>query len=192
MDHEIVKFIAGYISLSKEEMECIEALELIRKYRKGSILLKPGEVSDSCFLVLKGCVKSYFEQDGEEKITGFFLESQPIFTVSYMNRTPSEYYLSCLEDSIICVGSPEKTKEMISKIPKLEAIGKTINGEMMVKNQIQLDTYMTLSPEKRYLKLLETNPDLCNRVPQYQLASYLGIKPESLSRIRKRLLTNKV
>lgn len=192
MDHEIVKFISGYISLSKEEIEYIETSELIRKYRKGSILLKPGELSDSCFLILKGCVKSYFEVDGEEKITGFFLESQPIFTVSYMNGTPSEYYLSCLEDSIICVGTPEKTQKMIARIPKLEAIGKTINGEMMVRNQVQLDTYMTLSPEKRYLKLLETNPELCSRVPQYQLASYLGIKPESLSRIRKRLLANKI
>lgn len=191
MENEIIKFISQYIDLSREEAEAIIDLDLIRNYPKGTLLLQEGEVCKECFLVLQGCVRSYYLIDGEEQTTEFFEETQLIYSVSYMKNTPSEYYLECLEDSIICIGNTEKTQQMVSKVPRLERIGQMFNSDLMVKNQVNLDKYLTLSPEKRYLKLLETRPTLCNRVPQYYLASYLGIKPESLSRIRKRLMTNK-
>lgn len=192
MENEVVEFLAKYIDLTEEEAATIIELDLIKKYPKGTTLLREGEVCQACYLVLEGCLRSYYLIDGEEKTTGFFVESQLVYTVSYMKGTPSEHYLSCLEDCIACVGSPEKTKELVKKIPKLESIGHLFNSELMVEKQVFIENYMTLGPEKRYLKLLESRPDLVNRVPQYYLASYLGIKPETLSRIRKRLVKNKV
>ena len=93
---------------------------------------------------------------------------------------------------MVCVGNIEKTNALLKKIPRLESIGHILNGELVIQNQLEFDSYKTLTPEKRYLKLLESRPDLCNRVPQYHLASYLGIKPETLSRIRKRLTLNQI
>lgn len=192
MHNEVARFLSRYIHLSEEEAQVIMDLDLVRKYKKDTVLLKEGAVCHECYLVLDGCIRSFYLVDGEEITTEFFEETQLIYTVSYIKGGPSEYYLDCLEDTVVCVGNIEKANELVRKIPRLESIGHMFNSELMVKNQLSFDNYMTLSPEKRYLKLLETRPDLCNRVPQYHLASYLGIKPESLSRIRKRIASNQV
>ena len=188
MENNFIEFLSQYITLTEDEKKIIEELNLIRKYKKGTVLLKEGMISNECYWVLKGCLRSYYVIDGEEKTTAFFTETQIATPVSYAKRTPSEYYISCLEDCMLSVGTIEKTNMLISKIPKVKIIGNILNGELLVENQILFDNYMMLTAEKRYLKLLETRPDLCNRVPQYHLASYLGIKPESLSRIRRRLI----
>lgn len=190
MENEIIKFISKFITLTDEEADIIIALDVIRKFKKGTVLLEEGAICNECFLVLDGCIRSYYLVEGEEKTTAFFTENQIATPISYHTRTPSGYFLSCLEDSILCVGNIEKTKSLLTKIPRLESIGHILNGELVIENQVEFDSFKTLSAEKRYLKLLESRPDLCNRVPQYHLASYLGIKPETLSRIRKRLVSS--
>jgi CRP-like cAMP-binding protein len=191
MENELIKFLSKYIDLSEGEIETVIELNLIRKYNKGALLLHAGEVSQECYFVLEGCLRSYYLIDGEEKTTAFYTESQVATPVSYTTRAESDYYVSCLENCILCVGTPEKSAILVKRIPKLEAIGHVLNSESTIENRILFDNYLTMTPEKRYLNLLETRPDLCNRVPQYHLASYLGIKPESLSRIRKRIVMNK-
>ena len=191
MEKTLIEFISQHINLSEDEIKTICELHLIKRYKKGTFLLRAGEVAKDCYFILQGCIRSYYLIDGEEKNTAFFTENQVATPISYTTGNPSEYYLSCLEDSIVCVGNQKKTNLLLQRIPKLESIGHILNGERVIENQLLFDTYKTLIPEKRYLKLLETRPDLCNRVPQYHLASYLGIKPESLSRIRKRMVTNK-
>jgi len=192
MEKRIIEFLSKYITLSKEEIEIISELNLIKKFNKGDALLKQGEVAEECYFILEGCVRSYHLLDGEEKTTEFYTENQPITPVSYTTRIPSEYYLSCVEDCIISLGSAKRSETLLKKVPKIEALIRTVTGELLADQQIKFDNYVNLSPEKRYLKLLETRPDLCQRVPQYQLASYLGIKPESLSRIRKRIKDKKM
>lgn len=187
MEPEILNFLAPYITLSKEEAESLAELNLIRHCKNGEVLLREGQVSSECFFVLSGCVRKYYLIDGEEKTTEFYTEKQPINSVSFVKGAPSEYYLACLENCILAIGSHEKTEELIKRNPRFEALGNMISSDQLAESQIAFDSYMNLSPEGRYLKLIETRPGLLNRVPQYMLASYLGIKPESLSRIRRRL-----
>lgn len=187
METDLVDFLSRYIDLSEEEVQIIRKHNLIKEFKKNTILLKEGQVSAECYMVLKGCLRSYYLVDGEEKTTEFFVENQPVTPVSYIKKTPSEYYLSCLEDCVLSIGSPEKTSLFLNEFPKFASLIGTISNDLLADSQMLFDDFRNLPPEKRYLRLLEKRPDLINRVPQYHLASYLGIKPQSLSRIRKRI-----
>ncbi len=187
MNNEIIEFLSEYIDLTEEEIDIISDLNLIKSLKKGTRLLSEGKIAHQCFFILKGCVSSYYLVEGEVKITDFYTEKHPITPVSYTTKEPSKYYLECLEDCIISIGTPETSAELIKKVPKIAMLSTTIMGEQLAIQQIKYDDLIKLSPEKRYLKLQKTSPDLINRIPQYMIASYLGIKPESLSRIRKRL-----
>ena len=189
MVDQIIQFIASYIPLTDEEVEFIRELNVIESYEKNTILLSEGQVAKECYFVLKGCVRSYYLIDGDEKTTEFYTEQQAITPISYVTEQPSEYYLSCLEDCVVSLG--RKNDLLIERIPRIKNLIIQFNSEQLVKNQISFDTFKNFSPEMRYLKLQETRPDLINRIPQYHLASYLGVTPESLSRIRKRLVSSK-
>lgn len=182
---EIIKFIEGYIPLSEEERGIIRDLNLIQEYKKNTIILHEGAYAKECYFVLQGCVRSYYIIDGEEKTTEFYTEKQAITPVSYVTKQPSEYYLSCLEDCVLSLGTKNET--LINMIPRLHTLIAKFNGEMLIDKQLSLDSFKNLSSEARYKKLVETRPDLVNRVPQYHLATYLGITPVSLSRMRKRM-----
>lgn len=186
----LVEYFSQYITLSEEEVQLIKNEDIIREYKKNDILLSEGQIAQVCFLVLKGCVKRYYLEDGEEKIMEFYTENDPIAPVSYINKEPSKYYLSCVEPCIISTGTEERTQKFLQKFPRFVPIFVKIGDHLAAKKQIFLDDYKNLTPEVRYQKLLEDRPDLVNRVPQYMIASYLGIQPESLSRIRKRMWSN--
>ncbi|NEM98506.1 Crp/Fnr family transcriptional regulator [Pontibacter burrus] len=187
MENEIINFITGYISLTAEEVNIIKEQNLIKSYKKGTVLLSEGEFATECYFVLKGCIRSYYLIDGEEKTTEFYTENQSIRPVSYITNQPSEYYLACLEDCVVAIGSTERNKRLIEKLPRLESMIMQMNGDLLVQNQVSFDNFKHLSPEMRYLKLLETRADLFDRVPLYHLATYLGITAVSLSRMRKRI-----
>ena len=189
MFENIIKFITNYIPLTDEEIDIIRETNLIESYKKNTILLSEGEVAKECYFILQGCIRSYYVIDGEERTTEFYTESQPITPVSYVTKQPSEYYLSCLEDCVVSLGT--RNQILLEKLPKLETLLLKLNGEMLVQNQVSFDNFKNFSPEKRYLDLIETRPELINRVPQYHLATYLGITPVSLSRMRKRLSSGK-
>lgn len=187
MTDKLEAFLSEHITLSSSDLDLIRGLELIIERKKGDILLRAGQYASQCYLVLKGCVRSYYIVNGEEKTTEFFVEKQPIIPVSYIQKRPSEYYLAAVEDCVLSCGN-EQTSELVrQKIPHMEGLIRKFNEQLLVDSLIKFENFFTLSPQERYEKLMESRPDLCQRVPQYLLASYLGIKPPSLSRIRKRL-----
>ena len=187
IENELVKFLIKYTSLSDELINVIVENSDIKSYKKGTILLREGELSNECFLILKGCIRSYVVKDGEEKIIEFYTEEQPVSPINYGTKTPSEHYLECIEDTFACVGTPENENQIFRNYPQVESACRIVTESIMGSYQSSLADYKTTSAEERYLKLLKERPELIQRVPQYQLASYLGIRPESLSRIRKRL-----
>ena len=163
-------------------------MDIFRSIKKGTILLKEGQRSKESYFVLKGCIRSYYVVEGEEKTTAFFTEMEALTPPCVISKTPSDYYISCIEDSILLVSNSDMEAEVNSKFPKFELMCRILSEELLAKQRIDFDAFKTSSPEQRYLNLLQNRPDLIQRVPQHQLASYLGIKPESLSRLRARIL----
>ncbi len=188
MENEIIKYLSKYIPITKEMEEVINESGFIKSFKKGTILLEEGKISNECFFIIKGCIRSFHIKDGEEKTTDFYTEEQAVTPSVYGKRIPSGSYLECLEETITGVGTPELETELYQKFPQLESLTRALVEAIMAKQQDEMDDFKMSSPEERYLHLLKTRPDLMQRVPQHQIASYLGITPESLSRIRKRML----
>ncbi|MEL6627243.1 MAG: Crp/Fnr family transcriptional regulator [Bacteroidota bacterium] len=188
MQHLLFDFISTYVSLSEEEEHAILSLDIFRSIKKGTILLEEGQRSQEGYFVLKGCIRTYYVIDGEEKTTAFYTEMEGLTPHCVIHKAPSDYYISCVEDSILTVANPGMEEEIFQKFPKFETLCRMLSEELLAQQQINFDEFKTSSPEQRYLNLLQKRPDLIRRVPQYQLASYLGIKPQSLSRLRARII----
>jgi CRP-like cAMP-binding protein len=188
MKNEVINYILKYVPLSAELQQVVLDSCVLRTYQKGTVLLKEGAMSNENYLVLKGCIRSYYIIDGTEKTTTFYTEEHHVLPSSYGKNTPSEHYLECIEDTVATVGTPSMEAEMFKKHPEMESVCRVLSEMFLSKSRVHFDNYMLSTPEERYLNLLSSRPDLVQRVPQYQIASYLGLTPESLSRLRKRLL----
>lgn len=188
---EIRQNISKHLPISKEGVDEIADAVQIRLLKAGTILLRAGQVAFDCCWIIKGCVRQYHLIEGEEKTTFFFTEDQ--WFASYTSATkkvPVNHYLSCVEDTFLSVMNINQEQELYQKYPAFESACRAGIENQLSDYHEMLTTYMTTTPEERYRNLLKTRPDLLSRVPQYQLASYLGVKPESLSRIRKRMYEN--
>ncbi len=187
---ELISFLESFQILEKNEIELIAAHTVVKKFKKNTVLLREGAVSKACYSVIKGCVREYYIKDGVEKSTAFFTEGQPISSfTSYTNGIPSKHFLRCIEDSLLTVSNESLEKEICQKIPRLESIIRIEVEKNAGALQDRLSTFITSSPEERLLKLIEDQPSLLNRVPQHQIASYIGVTPESFSRIKTRIYT---
>lgn len=191
MENILFDFISRYITLTDDEKNALLSLDLFHSVKKGTTLLKEGQNSKESYFVLKGCIRSYYIIDGEEKTTAFYTEMDTLTPHCVINKTPSEYFISCVEDSILTISNSDMEVVVNSKFPKFELMCRRLSEELLAKKQIDFDEFKTSSPEERYLNLLQKRPDLIQRVPQHQLASYLGIKPQSLSRLRARITEKK-
>ncbi|HEY8397549.1 MAG TPA: Crp/Fnr family transcriptional regulator [Flavihumibacter sp.] len=188
MQDILFDFLSKYAKLTEEEKNAILSFDIFRSFKKGTILLREGQKSDETYFVLKGCIRSYYIIDGEEKTTAFYTEMETLSPACVAAKTVSEYYVGCVEDCILTVSSTGMDTEVMEKYPSIERLCRVLSEERLAKNQIDFDAFKVSSPEQRYLNLLQNRPDLLQRVPQHQLASYLGIMPQSLSRLRARLL----
>lgn len=188
MQDLLFDFISKYVSLTEDEKNAILSLDIFHSVKKGTILLKEGQKTKNSFFVLKGCIRTYYYVDGEEKTTAFYTEMEALTPPCVISKTPSNYYISCIEDCILIISNSDMEVEVNNKFPKFETLCRILSEELLAKQRIDFDEFKTSSPEQRYLNLLQKRPDLIQRVSQLQLASYLGITPQSLSRLRARIL----
>lgn len=187
-DHPIIAYMSTMTHLSDDEIRSIIEVIKIKEYKKGTLLLKEGEVTNKCYMTLKGCVRSYYIEDGIEHTTAFYTEGDSISsTLSNVNQKPSRHYLECIEDTTLSEMTVEGEKKLYHQHPRFETMCRVQVEKDFGTYQEEHTRLMNASPEDRYKHLLESRPGLVQRVPQYQLASLIGIKPESLSRIRKRI-----
>jgi CRP-like cAMP-binding protein len=161
----------------------------VETFPKGAVLLREGQISREAYFVLEGCVRQYSMHDGEEKTTNFFTEEQWVISLqSFAHKTPANHFFACCEDSTLVVGTQEESDALYKRFPRIETISRKVVEKNFIEQQEIMASYITDTPEQRYMKLLQSRPDLVQRIPQYQLASYIGVKPESLSRMRKRIM----
>lgn len=188
MENDIVKLISRFLILNEEESKAFTECIPVKMFKKGTMLLKEGQISRDSYFVIQGCVRKYYIIDGEERTTEFYVEDESVASLqSYKNKTPAYHYFECVEDCKLAVLNYDKEQELFKRVPKYETLCRMSMENDFGEQQESLSKFMTSNPEERYKNLLETRPDLLQRVPQYHLASYLGVKPESLSRIRKRI-----
>lgn len=191
MENEILKYLSKYVTITEDLEQAILDCALIQSYPKGKLLLREGDISDTCYFILKGCIRSYFIRDGLEKTTEFYTEEQIVLPNHYGTNIVSDHYLECVEDVIVNVSNPDFEKNAFQKYPQLELLHRKIADLTIVDFQKSFAEFRMSTPEERYQYLMGERPELIQRVPQYQIASFLGINPESLSRIRKRIFKAK-
>lgn len=190
MEHLVQQFLEKAGSFTPEEIKAVAGHTQVKHYRKGTVLSEQGRVSDTCYFVLEGCLRQYQQIDGEEKNTGFFLEGQAVIQyASYLRQEPATCSVACVEDSLLLTGTRKQEQELHRLYPRLSYL----THVLMVQDYQRTEEYLSLlngyKPEDRYRMLLEKQPELFQRVPLHQMASFLGISPESFSRIRKRVQT---
>ena len=188
MHEKFVNYFSKISPLTSEESEAIVKSMQTKAFKKGAYLLKEGQISTCTYFVLEGCIREYILSDGEDKTTNFISEEQWAISLNSLSSPSSaNHNWVCIEDTTVVVGNEQQAQELFKHFPRFETISRTIMEAAFAEQKEALTSYYTDSPEQRYRKLLKTRPELVQRIPQYHLASYIGIKPESLSRIRKRI-----
>lgn len=157
------------------------------KFPKGSCIIKEGQYLKGGFSVISGCVKEYYYLNGEQKITQFFTENDIMPIVAIDTEVKVGYYWECVEDTIVTFGTIANRQQTFKEFPFLMSISFQHMQQSFLDYRHDMHQYMLSSPEERYLSLIAKKPELVNRLPQYEIANYIGIKAESLSRIRRRL-----
>ncbi|MAX78710.1 MAG: cyclic nucleotide-binding protein [Crocinitomicaceae bacterium] len=192
MENKFVAYFSKISPLTQEEAEGIAESMLTKTFKKGDFLLKEGQTSINTYFILEGCVREYILTDEEEKTTNFFTEEQWAISLNSFNpQNAAKHNWICVEDTTVVVGNEQRAQELFKRFTRFETLSRTIMEAAFAEQREALASYYTDSPEQRYLKLQKARPDLFQRIPQYHLASYIGVKPESLSRIRKRIASGK-
>jgi CRP-like cAMP-binding protein len=184
------EFVSNKITLTTQEWEKIRSVCIDKKLRKKEFLLKEGEMWRYSAFVCTGCIRTYrLDDDGYEHIINF---SKELWwageSESLSTGKPSKYYIDAIEDSEICLFLSADFDMLCMEIPKLSLFMNNNVKECMGAIQNRINVAISYNTEEKYRDFLTEHPGLSSRVPQYMIASYLGITPESLSRLRKQLV----
>ena len=189
MQEKFIEYFSKFQVLSKEEKDAIIKDIDIRSIKKGFTILKQGQIAKDNFFVIKGCVRQFYLHKGEERTRSFFMKENWILpALNLDSNNVSEYYLESIEDTILVVGNNKLGNSLINQFPKIQKLSQLILEKEIIRQQNELTNYINNTPEERYLDILKNKPELINKITQYQLASFIGVQPESLSRIRKRII----
>ncbi len=193
MEHVLVQIISEMTPLTSEEELAIQNSFPVKTYSKGTYLLKNGQIAKEAYFVVEGCIRSYELLDGEENTLDFYTENQSAANFnSLATKTPSTLNFVCAEETTVALVNAEKEKVFYDSFPRFERFCREGMEQMIGIQLTNAADFLKQNPDERYEHLLKERPTLINRVPQYQLASYLGIKPETLSRVRKRISEKKI
>ena len=181
------------VNLTKDEEEQCKTFFTFKKIKKKQYLVQQEDVCKYSAFISKGLLRSGFTDDkGSEHILQFATEGWWISDLySFFTGEPSVYFIDAVEDSELLLQTKETNEEMLVKVPKMERYFRLLTQNALIALQRRLVGSLSQSAEEKYVNLLETHPQIIQRVPQHMIASFIGVTPETLSRIRKQMASRK-
>ena len=192
MTKQIIQSIKALVPLTNNEEKAFLQILEIKKFNKKEFLLQQGDVCNKVSFINSGCMRMFYNVEGEENTVQFFFgDSWYTDYASFLTGQPTFENMQALENSEVVQFKKADLYRLYNSMPVFDRVGRVFaeNAYLSISLLNQMKT--NEEPEIRYLNLLKTRPELVQQIPQHYIASYLGIKPETLSRIRKRILTSK-
>ncbi|WP_417291169.1 Crp/Fnr family transcriptional regulator [Corallibacter sp.] len=185
----LLNYIEQYIELTSEEINILSANVTERKYLKGQYILQQGDVCKHSSFILKGCTKMfYIDETGNEHIIMLGVEDWWVSDIgSFINQTPAEFNIQCLEDTTLAQFHHATIEDVFKRVPKLERFFRKVTERGLSAALNRIIRNFSMTAKERYIFFKETYPKIEQRIPQYLVASYLGITKEFLSKIKKQL-----
>lgn len=189
----LIAEISKELPLSKIEEDQIRSAFTVKKLRKRQYLMQFGEIFRHLFFVEKGMLRAYLKGEKEEEHVIQFAPEGSWIPDSFHQLEDMEatYYIDALEPSDILCIDREAFQELLLRIPRLEKYFRVVMQKRLGALHLRVINYLTHFAEDKYKMFMQVYPDIVQRVPQHMIASYLGIKPETLSRNRKKMATRK-
>lgn len=181
------------VSLTTEEEGLIKKFLTPKKLRKKQYLLQAGDTGKNICFVEKGALRAYvLDEKGNEHITAFAFEGWAIGDLySYLHGVPASLNIDALEDCELVLISKSAQDELLQKLPKYETYIRILITDAYVALQRRMTSMISLPIEERYQAFSEMYPTIFQRVPQHMIASFMGLSPETLSRVRARISNKK-
>ncbi len=181
------------VPLTEEDQESIKSYLTVKKLRKRQYLLQEGDVCKFVAFVEKGALRLYrVHEDGTEHIVQFALDGGFMTDLySFLTNEPSIYNIDAIEDSELVLISRPASDELRKLSAKYQEFIFQATSEAYIQLERRITSTISLGLEERYQDLITNYPDIIQRVPQHMIASYMGLTPETLSRVRKRISKNK-
>jgi CRP-like cAMP-binding protein len=175
--------------LTEAEWQALEERLTIKIYMKGDHIVKQGEVCNQVYFINSGFLRFYKIIDGKEISTGFIGTNQYVSSYdSFLTRKPAFENLQALEDAELHCLSYDDMQFLYKQYPVYQMFGRVIAEQLFIWVNERTNALLLLSPEQRYENMINNQSEVLQRVPQYMLASYIGVTPEHLSRIRKKMM----
>jgi CRP-like cAMP-binding protein len=178
--------------LKYQDWQVIEEKFSIQHLKKGELLTRQGDICRQVSFINKGLLRFFYNVDGKEISTGFMQEGEYIAQYdSFLMQQPSKGNVDILEDAELINLSYDDVQALYENYPVFQIFGRKIAEMLFIMIVSQTTNLLTLTPEERYLLVTKEEPFIVQRVPQYMIASYIGITPEHLSRLRRKLSVKK-
>lgn len=183
------EYLQSKASFTAEQLNMINSVSVIKKIRKNQYLLQEGDVWRYNAFVCEGCLRTYsIDEKGIEHVLNFAIENWWIGDrESLLNGTPSRFNIDAIEDSVVLLITKENFDMLTSKLPEFNNLVNLILQRSFVASQNRINSNISHTAEEKYKAFIEKFGAISLRLPQHMIASYLGITPETLSRVRKQL-----
>jgi len=192
MYEQIEKVISSFINLNKSEFDYFASKLQVKQLKRKEFLLREGQICSNSYFINNGCLRYFYNVKGEEITGQFFFENGWYADYgSYLSGKPSEQNIEALEKTELLVLPKASLDELFMEIPTFEKFGRLMAEKAFLGMRQYTEMVTKQTAEERYLNLVKDRPKVIERIPQHYIASYLGIKAPSLSRIRKRIRDNK-
>ncbi len=185
----LLENIFTHVELTSLETELLISKVTFKKYLKGEYILEKDKICRHQNFVISGCLRTfYLDLDGNIHVVSFDAENYWTGDLSsFFHQKPANFNVQCIEDSELVQISYDNIEDLYREIPKLERFFRILIQNAYVSSQMRVIDNIRLSAKEKYLKFITKYPTIEKRVPQYMVASYLGISAEFLSKIKKKL-----